>query len=32
MKGKYPKDMITVVFEHGGIDINAETDYNNLIN
>ena len=31
-KEKYPKDKKTVVFERWGIDINAETDYNNLIN
>lgn len=28
---QYPQDLETVVFEHGEIDIDTETDYNNLI-
>lgn len=28
---QYPQDVETVVFEHGEIDIDTETDYNNLI-
>jgi molybdenum cofactor cytidylyltransferase len=28
---QYPHDVETVVFEQGGIDIDTETDYNNLI-
>ncbi|NII83538.1 MULTISPECIES: NTP transferase domain-containing protein [unclassified Pedobacter] len=28
---QYPQDLETVAFEHGGIDIDTETDYNNLI-
>ncbi|MGN8057484.1 nucleotidyltransferase family protein [Pedobacter sp. 22163] len=28
---QYPEDVETVVFEHGEIDIDTETDYNNLI-
>ncbi|MDQ0638647.1 molybdenum cofactor cytidylyltransferase [Pedobacter sp. W3I1] len=28
---QYPQDVETVVFERGGIDIDTETDYNNLI-
>ncbi|MBB6237260.1 molybdenum cofactor cytidylyltransferase [Pedobacter sp. AK013] len=28
---QYPLDLETVAFEHGGIDIDTETDYNNLI-
>ncbi|RLJ80417.1 hypothetical protein BCL90_1182 [Pedobacter alluvionis] len=31
MKEKYPQDPETVVFEQRGIDIDTETDYNNLI-
>jgi molybdenum cofactor cytidylyltransferase len=30
-KEKYPQDVETVVFEQGGIDIDTETDYDNLI-